>query len=456
MSTNHLEIVPLQLLHSLGTVPIFGGPHKKVELTVYNTTATWSKYNYSWREEPIYDYYETNKWRFPLLKSITYETDLVASVDKKDIIILLWAMREAVYDAIEGRTYSWREGMSEELREIICSEVLKELLPVVSALERVEDLKNTKVLLTSTRFKTPLSAIASYLMWKVRKLPDANLLVDSCIVERNYRSVIAEELGVRTADVLSTPVWGNLGGTMLMDPTAARVSGYQGAIEAPKALSYFWPLLEVYSNAQKLQIDFSVDAPRRANYMEMLEGSRCCSLLVAEHAVELLQRWYGTYKYKHQNEEGDAVSVGVFFAADKKTSEDSTQEDTTDIPGFVIVTPVFFKPDGSFQAVNQNSREEIAVIVKKATFEITEFLDCLKRNFDADLGISHEAKAPEPPNPYKVDSSLFITSNRLTEGSEEYNEESEEEEEEQKEESTDEKPAEGEQEQESPDAEVEQ
>ena len=227
MSSNHVEIVPLHLLHALGTVPIFGGPHKRVELTIYNTTATWSKYNYSWREEPIYDYYETNKWRFPLLKSVVYETDLVASVNKKDLVVLLWAMREAVYDAIEGRTYSLREGMNEELREIICGEVMTELAPVVSALERVENLKNTRVLLTSTRFKTPLSAVASYLLWKLRRLPETNLLVDSCVVERNYRSVIAEELGVRTADVLNTPIWGNLGGTMLMDPTAARISGIE-------------------------------------------------------------------------------------------------------------------------------------------------------------------------------------------------------------------------------------
>ena len=166
----------------------------------------------------------------------------------------------------------------------------------------------------------------------------------------------------------------------------------------------------MYTNAHKLQIDFAVDALRRANYREMLEGSRCCSLLVAEHAVELLQRWYGTYKWKHEKEESDPVSVGVFSAS-------AASKDGSD--GFVIVTPVFFKPDGSFQPVNQDSREEIAVILKKAAIEIAEFLDCLKRRFDPQLGVVPEELVL--PDPNKVDSGLFVTSDRLTQRFEEFN-----------------------------------
>lgn len=59
VATNHLELIPLNLMHALGTEDVFGGG-KRVRLTIHNTTQNMPRHNFNWSEEPVLDYMEDN------------------------------------------------------------------------------------------------------------------------------------------------------------------------------------------------------------------------------------------------------------------------------------------------------------------------------------------------------------------------------------------------------------
>ncbi|OQV25166.1 hypothetical protein BV898_00855 [Hypsibius exemplaris] len=410
VSTNHLEVVPLQLIQTLGTKSVLG-LGRRVELVIHNSTATSGRFNFNWNQEVIDDYMETNRWRFPLFKTVRYEESLSTALQDQHVIIFLWAMRQEMNDAIEGRVYALKEGMDEALREIICREIHTDFGSIVSAFPQTPetDLQRTKLLFASTRFKTPLSAVATYLLQKNKTILPENIMVDCAAMDRSYRSVLAEELGIRTADVVNTMVLGNVGGTMLMDPTAARILGHKGVVDAPQSVTFFRPLLEVYWDAHKLQVEFAVDAPRRVNYRELLEGGRCSSLLLSESVVELLQRWHGTYIRKTPYEANEPVSVGVVTTKEPASAM---------VPGLILAVPILFNANGSYKVVHQNAREEIRIILKKAATEIKEFLDTMRKKIDPGLAETAKSNLPEISLLQDTDSGVNVTGFRLAERAE--------------------------------------
>ncbi|XP_055348770.1 uncharacterized protein LOC129595712 isoform X2 [Paramacrobiotus metropolitanus] len=382
IATNHLEIIPLRLIKHFGEKDILGGD-KRVHLTVHNTSAKFSeRHGFEWTNAGIADYMDDNSHHLKQLYAAMYERDLQTAVANQDLIIVLWSMRQEIYKALEGRTYALRSGMSQELLFLIAQEIHNEFANISKALQICGDLEHTKILLASSRLQTPLCAVGTYLYQKLNgRLPASHILVSAVALDRSYRSAIGEQLGVRTADVFGTTAWGNLGGTMMLNPTNAEVYEHRGVIECPKTVKFSRPLLQVFSNAQKLQIDFSVDGPMRQHYREMLESTRCSSILTAETCVDILSQWFGNGKTSHQIQTKTSVvkPLAEWFSLGVVTSSDKNWHVP---PGYVIVVPVNFNPDGKHVVSSEKERDEIGVILQKAFFELKEFLAMMKRNFD--------------------------------------------------------------------------
>ncbi|XP_055357516.1 uncharacterized protein LOC129602511 [Paramacrobiotus metropolitanus] len=399
IATNHLETIPLRLIQQFGEESILGGD-KLIRLTIHNTCAKFrERHGFHWTDVGINDYLENNSHRLEQLYETLYEADLQQAVANQDLIIILWSMRQEVYTALEGRTYALRSGMSQKLLFLIVQEIYNDFANISDAFQNCGELKDTKILLASSRFKTPLCAVGTYLCQKLNgKLPASNIMVNALAVDRSYRSVIAQQLGVRTADVAGTAAWGNLGGTMLFDPTNVEVFGHRGVIEAPKTIEFSRPLLQVFCDAQKLQTGISVDGPMRLNYREILESTRCSSLLTSFTCVNILSHWYGNRSKEVQKTHPETfvirssvewLSLGVLTSGDIITK--------LPVPfGYVVVMPVYFNSDGTHVVSIDNARHEIEVILQKTILELKEFLDVIRSNFDT---------AVLDPMPIKNDSS---------------------------------------------------
>ena len=183
-------------------------------------------------------------------------------------------------------------------------------------------------------------------------------------------------------------------------------TGHTGVVDAPKSVPFPRPLLEVYWNAHKLQVEFSVDAPRRANYRELLEGPRCSSLLTTENAIQLLQLWHGTY-VKKPTENDTQRCVGVATTKDSGSAV---------VPGLILAVPVNFQPDGHYEIVNQNTREEIRAILTKASAELVELLGTMRKLVDCTLPATERSNVPEISLLPEIDSGVHITAYRLAAG----------------------------------------
>ena len=78
---------------------------------------------------------------------------------------------------------------------------------------------------------------AGLLAHRVSSIAETNFISSSVLLEHQTQSILAQKLGVSSADVFQVGVWGYSEGATLTDVSQARVCNFKGSITGPKGFS---------------------------------------------------------------------------------------------------------------------------------------------------------------------------------------------------------------------------
>ncbi|ELT90762.1 hypothetical protein CAPTEDRAFT_150393 [Capitella teleta] len=196
----------------------------------------------------------------------------------------------------------------------------------------------------------PLNFIASMMVKNAPRVPRQNIVACPRQFENEVKATLAQKLGVNSAGIVNTIIWGNINGSHIIDIEGARVHGYDGAIWGPPSFSI--PVQEMIHDKKWLETEFyEVVAKHKVSVETMLNHPKSMSQGAA--VATLLNHWWTG------SPEGHVFSLGIL------------SEGAFDIPeGLVFSCPVNFSCPGYWTVVQDSTlspenQEKIRSIIKE-------------------------------------------------------------------------------------------
>lgn len=148
----------------------------------------------------------------------------------------------------------------------------------------------------------PLNFIASMMVKNAPRVPRQNIVACPRQFENEVKATLAQKLGVNSAGIVNTIIWGNINGSHIIDIEGARVHGYDGAIWGPPSFSI--PVQEMIHDKKWLETEFyEVVAKHKASVETMLNHPKSMSQGAA--VATLLNHWWTG------SPEGHVFSLGI-------------------------------------------------------------------------------------------------------------------------------------------------